>query len=120
MNHFQKSAVLAAALALGLAGAASVAAARNVSADALKAQARVTEADARATAVRAVGGGSIQTGELEIENRKLVWSFDIKRPGSKDVVEVQVDARNGRIVSNKVETPAEQAKEAKADKASGR
>lgn len=117
MNYFQKSAAIAATLALGLAGLPSVAAARNVSPDALKAQASVTEADARATALSATGGGSIQTGELEIENGKLVWSFDIKRPGTKNVLEVQVDAQNGRIVSNKIETPNEQAKEAKADKA---
>ena len=44
------------------------------------------------------------------------WSFDIKQANSANVVEVQVDARTGAVVSKKVESPADQAKEAKADK----
>jgi hypothetical protein len=37
-------------------------------------------------------------------------------PNSTDITEVQVDAKTGKIVSTKVETPKDQAKEAAADK----
>ncbi len=77
---------------------------------------KVSEAAARATALAQVKGGRVQSAELEREAGKLVWSFDIARPGSKNVTEIWVDANSGRIVSKKQETPAEQAKEAQADK----
>ena len=79
---------------------------------------KVSESAARATALAQVKGGMVQSSELEREAGKLVWSFDIARPGSKDVTEIWVDANTGRIVSKKQETPAEQAKEAQADKGS--
>ena len=37
-------------------------------------------------------------------------------PKSKNITEVQVDAKTGKIVSTQVETPEDQAKEAAADK----
>ena len=79
---------------------------------------KVSESAARATALTQVKGGIVQRSELEREVGKLVWSFDIERPGSKSVTEILVDANTGRIVSKKQETLAEQAKEAQADKAS--
>ena len=79
---------------------------------------KVSESAARATALAQVKGGIVQSSELEREAGKLVWSFDIERPGSKDITEILVDANTGRIVSKKQETPAEQAKEAQADKGS--
>ena len=77
---------------------------------------KIAEAAARATALAQVKGGKVQSAELEREGGKVVWSFDIARPGSKNVTEIWVDANTGRIVSKKLETPAEQAKEAQADK----
>ncbi len=79
---------------------------------------RVSEDAARATALQRVKGGIVQSAELEHEAGKLIWSFDIARPGSKNVTEIWIDANTGRVVSNKKETPAEQAKEAQADKLS--
>jgi Peptidase propeptide and YPEB domain len=81
-------------------------------------QPKVAESAARATALARVKGGIVQRSELEREAGKLVWSFDIERPGSKNVTEILVDANTGRIVSKKQETPAEQAKETQADKVS--
>lgn len=60
---------------------------------------------------------TIQAAELEKENGLLIWSFDIAKPKSRDIAEVQVDAISGKIASVKTETPAAQAKEAKADRA---
>jgi uncharacterized membrane protein YkoI len=79
--------------------------------------AKISEAAARATALAQVKGGRVQSAELEREAGKLVWSFDIARPGSKNVTEIWVDAHTGRILSKKQETPAEQAREAQASKA---
>ena len=76
----------------------------------------VTESAARGTALAAVPSGTVQSSELETEGGKQIWSFDIKEPKSKDVIEVQVDAKTGLIVSNKRETPADQKREAQADR----
>lgn len=102
------------ALALGL--SAPLVSAASESESALKAQAKVTETQARATALAKVPGGIVQSAELEKEHGKLVWSFDINEPKSPTVIEVQVDAKTGLVVSTKTESPAEQAREAKADK----
>lgn len=114
MHQPKKLSVIAIAMALGF--AAPLAAAAGGSQDALKVQAKVTEADARTTALAKVRGGTVQSAELETEHGKLVWSLDIKEPKSPNVIEVQVDAKTGHIVSKKVESPAEQAKEASAVK----
>ncbi len=45
----------------------------------------------------------------------MIWSFDIAIPDSKDVIEAQVDAKTGKVVSVEIETPAAQKKEANAD-----
>jgi hypothetical protein len=80
-------------------------------------QAKVDRATAEKTALSRVPGGHIKEGELEKEHGNLVWSFDIAEPGSRNIIEVQVDAVNGAIVSLETETPAQQAKEVAADKA---
>ena len=52
---------------------------------------------------------------LEKENGKLVWSFDISKPGDKNITEIHVDAISGAISSVETETPENEAKE-KAEK----
>jgi len=79
--------------------------------------AKVTEAAARQSALAKVPGGKIRESELEKENGKLVWSFDIKVEGKSGIEEVQVDALSGDIVSVEHETPKDEAKEALAEKA---
>jgi uncharacterized membrane protein YkoI len=79
----------------------------------LAAQAKITRAQAEQTALAHVPGGKITEGELEKENRKLVWSFDIATPGTQDITEIHVDALTGQIVARETETPAQQAQEAK-------
>src|ERR1700682_4552973 len=82
----------------------------------LQAEAKVTQAAAEKTALAKVPNGKIKSGELERERGKLVWSFDISMPHSKNITEVQVDAKTGKIVAVEVETPKDQAKEKAADK----
>jgi hypothetical protein len=83
---------------------------------ALKAQAKITQTDAEQTALAKVPGGKIKDGELETEHGKLIWSFDIAKPKTSSITEVQVDAITGKIVSTKIETVKDQAREIKADK----
>jgi len=71
----------------------------------LHAEAKISEADARTMALAKVPGGSFSSSELEKEHGRLIWSFDIVQVGSKNITEVQVDAKTGKIVSTKVETP---------------
>jgi hypothetical protein len=80
-------------------------------------QAKIGKKQAEKIALRQVPNGRFANEELEQENGKLVWSFDIAKVGTKNITEVQVDAVSGKIVSTKLETPADQAAEAKADKA---
>ena len=80
-------------------------------------QAGITRAEAEHIALSQVPDGKISAAELEKEHGRLIWSFDISRPGTKNITELQVDAKSGKIVSTKIETPKDQAKEAAADKA---
>ena len=83
---------------------------------ALKKDARISIEAARATALKKVPG-EIQEEELEKENGKLVYSFDIRVTGQKDITEVQVSAIDGSIVSVEKENAASEAKEKKQDSA---
>jgi hypothetical protein len=80
----------------------------------LKSQAKVSLEDARATAIKKVPG-EIKEEELEKENGKLVYSFDIQATGQKDLTEVQVSAMDGTIISVEKEDAASEAKEQKQD-----
>ncbi len=85
----------------------------------LLAQAKISKAQAEKTALARVPNGKIQSEEIENEHHALVWSFDIAKPGSKDITEVLVNAKTGKIVDISSETPTDQAKEKAADKADG-
>ena len=86
----------------------------------LKAEAKVSEADAIATAEKVVPNGKIESAEIEREGGKLVYSFDVKAPHKSGVEEVQVDAATGSVVKKEHESAkaekAEMKKEAKAMK----
>jgi len=77
----------------------------------LQARAKITERKAREIAMGKVPNGTIKEGELEEENGKLQWSFDISTPGSKDITEVNIDATTGKVIAVTKETAADQAKE---------
>ncbi|HEX4639589.1 MAG TPA: PepSY domain-containing protein [Chthoniobacterales bacterium] len=111
-----KSGMLMLGVGLAVGVALGVAQAAPTEAQLMK-EAKVTRGQAEKTALSKVPKGTIQTGEIENENGKLVWSFDIAKPGTKDIAEVQIDAKTGKIVSVKAETPKDQATEAAADKA---
>jgi uncharacterized membrane protein YkoI len=80
-------------------------------------QAKITKAQAEKIALARVPRGKIQSGEIENEHHALVWSFDIVMPGSRDITEVLVNAKTGKIVEVSTENPTAQAQESSADKA---
>lgn len=102
-------------MSLGLASFVADAANATIPAAPLATQAKIERTVAERTALARVPGGSIKDGELEREHGHLVWSFDIQQPKSDNIVEVQVDAIDGKVISVVTETPADQAKEAAAD-----
>ncbi|MGI8965351.1 MAG: PepSY domain-containing protein [Limisphaerales bacterium] len=82
----------------------------------LEAKAKISKADAEKTALEKVPGGKIKEGEIEEENGKLIWSFDITTEGTKDITEVHVDANTGAVLETKVESAEEEKAEAKEEK----
>jgi uncharacterized membrane protein YkoI len=82
----------------------------------LMAQAKVSKDDAGKTALAKVLNGTIKEGELEKEKGKLIWSFDITTPDTKDITEVNVDAITGDVVSVEKEAAENEVKEAAGEK----
>ena len=89
--------------------------AAGASQSALKNEARISEVDARKTALAEVPGGKVQSHELERENGKLIYSYDIKIAGKPGVEEVNVDAVTGALVAHEHEDAKAEAKEKKAE-----
>ena len=86
----------------------------------LKSLAKVSEDDARKTALASLkdpSKGTVKEAELESEHGCLVYSFDIQVTGAKGIQEVQVDAGNGKVLSSEHESPKAEATEKAKDKA---
>src|ERR1039457_6529747 len=77
----------------------------------LMAEAKVSKDDAQKTALAKVPNGTIKEGELEKEKGKLIWSFDITTPDTKDITEVNVDAITGDVVAVEKEAAGKKAKD---------
>jgi hypothetical protein len=99
------SSVVAALLAAGLATAHAE--------DSVVAKAKLSKSDAEKIALEKVPGGTIKEGELEMEGGVLLWSFDVAKPGTKDITEVNINAVTGKVIAVDVESPSAEAKEAK-------
>ncbi len=82
---------------------------------ALRKEAKIAEVDARKTALGAVAGGRVQSHELERENGRLIYSYDIKVAGKPGIEEVNVDAKTGEIVAHEHEGAKAEAAEQKAE-----
>src|SRR5256714_9853413 len=78
----------------------------------LQKEAKISEADARATALKEVPNGSVKSEELEREKGKLIYSYDITVPGKSGIDEVNVNAIDGTVVAKQHETPKSEKKEA--------
>jgi hypothetical protein len=115
----QAAAVIALALgAAHAAGAQQPATAPHVSGSAkLKSEARVSEDSARTVALAQVPNGVIKSGEIEREQGKLIYSFDIKVAGQSGIEEVNVDALTGAVLAHEHETSKAERAEAKQEAA---
>lgn len=82
----------------------------------LAGKAKISESAARATAMAKVPGATVQAAELENENGKLIYSYDMKVAGKSGIDEVNVNAMDGSVVAVAHESPASQAKETAADR----
>jgi uncharacterized membrane protein YkoI len=65
----------------------------------LQAQAKVSKADAEATALAKVRNGTVKECELEREHGRIIWSIALNTADSKDITEVNVDAVTGDVVN---------------------
>jgi len=83
---------------------------------ALAAQATVSKADAQKVAQAKVPNGTIKESELENENGKIIWSFDMSTPGTTDTTEVNVDAKTGKLVNVETEKAGQEEKEEASEK----
>src|SRR5665213_3847228 len=72
---------------------------------------------ARATAMSKVPKGVIRAQEIEEENGRLIYSFDLKVKGIAGIEEVNVNAMSGDFVNSEHEGAGAEAKEKAADKA---
>jgi uncharacterized membrane protein YkoI len=86
--------------------------AKSESQNSLKKEAKISEKTARATALKEVPNGKIKSSELERENGKLIYSFDIAVAGKSGIEEVNVDAIDGSIVAHEHESAKSEKKEA--------
>ena len=82
---------------------------------ALMRKAKVTEKAAAEAALARVPNGKVESVELEQENGKLIYSYDIKVTGKSGIDEVAVSAITGKVIAFSHETPADEKKEAAAD-----
>jgi len=79
-------------------------------------KAKITADAATTTAQAKVPGGKIVSAEIEEENGKLLFSFDVKTAGKAGIDEVNVDALDGTVLGVQHETPRDEALERKPDK----
>ena len=96
MKQFRIIPVLTAAVAMSTASVALAYPGQQLSS-----QAKITMAQARATATKTVPG-KITSEELEKEDGALRYTFDIKT--KKGTREVGVDAITGKVIENSAET----------------
>lgn len=123
MKYLVLSAALFAAVGANAAGLpCSIHPQQGLADSELPALTKVTQAAAEATALQSVKipSATVASGELEAEGGCLIYSFDIKLPGKKSIIEVAVDAGTGKVLSTKREGPKAQAAEAAADAAAAK
>ena len=71
----------------------------------VEAQSSVSRDQAEMAALKLVPGGEVVSGSLEQDGKRLVWWIDVSIPGSRNVKAIHIDACNGAVVSNTLETP---------------
>ncbi|HEV8411408.1 MAG TPA: PepSY domain-containing protein [Gemmatimonadaceae bacterium] len=79
-------------------------------------RAKITPDSAIALAKARLPKATINSAEIEQENGKLIYSFDLKTAGKSGIDEVNIDAMTGKLVGKvEHESPAAEKKEAAAE-----
>ena len=105
-----KKAMLAIAVTLGMVAAALASEPTQAQ---LQKEAKISWHHARVIALKQVPHGTIRSGELEREHGILIYSFDIH--SHRGITEVNVDAKNGKVVAVQHESAAAEAAEKKSE-----
>src|SRR5258708_37365668 len=77
----------------------------------LQAEAGISKTQAETIALARVPNGTVKTSELEKEKGRLTWSFDISTTDSKDITEVNVDAKSDEVIAVTKQTPEQEKNE---------
>jgi len=86
----------------------------------LLARAKIRSDSAIKLARARIPGATIQSAEIENEDGRLIYSFDMKTTGRSGIDEVNVDAWTGKVLPVEHEGPKAEARERAADSASAR
>lgn len=86
----------------------------------LLAKARITPDSAIRLAQTRIPAGKIRSAEIESEDGRLIYSFDIKTSGRSGIDEVNVDAMTGKVLPVEHEGPKAEAAERAADSTKAR
>lgn len=86
----------------------------------LLAKAKISADSAMKLAQARIPGAAIQSAEIESENGRLIFSFDLKTPGRSGIDEVNVDAMTGKVLPVEHEGPKSEARERAADSTKAR
>lgn len=95
--------MIAAGFAVSLPAFAADTAAQPAAKDA-QAQTKVSEADARKTALASIPSATVVSSKLVTEKGRQVWAYELKSGSSKNDFVIQVDANSGRIVGKSVKS----------------
>jgi uncharacterized membrane protein YkoI len=118
MKYATRITVITLAASLASAGAVTAQKAKPETQARLMRQAKVSKAVATKTALAQVPKGKVRSSEIERENGKLIYSFDIKVAGKPGIEEINVDALTGAVIAHEHETPTGEKKEAAQEKKS--
>lgn len=76
-------------------------------------RAKIAPDSATKLALAAVPNGKVKSGEIEEEDGKLIYSFDITVPGKRGIEEIHIDPATGAVVGREHEEPTSKAPPAK-------
>lgn len=116
MKYATRIAAFTLAASIMTAGSAIAQKAKPETQAALMREAKVTKKVATATALAQVPGARVQSSEIERENGKLIYSFDLKVKGKAGIEEINVDALTGAVIAHEHEGAKAEKKEAAQEK----
>lgn len=116
MKHSTRITIATLVASLAIAGSAAAQKTKPETQAQLMRQAKISKSVATKTALSQVPGGKVKSSEIERENGKLIYSFEIKVAGKTGIEEINVDAITGNVVNHEHETPQAEKKEATLEK----